>query len=263
MDFDKIAIELNELEYKFSETLELAIETNNFEPFAKILERHNELILSIRKYFIDNPVALIPADASKSTRTMIQEILLTGKSPLEAAFEGTAFAELFDYSPDSDDLEKLAQEHFLSWFSHYDYVDAILDTVALVLRANSLPPDIRTFLHEMRQCYAFKQYLATIVLCRTSLELGLLNLFYKNIRRISIEHETLDKKYIEDWIPTFKIMRESISSLKEFQHFNKPLKNLYHELSRYVHGQHHTAQETAKKLMIQTIQILHDLYEVK
>lgn len=261
MDFDTIANRLIELEYEFLDAFQLGVDTQNFEPLASLVVEHNNLILSIKKHFIDNPVALIPDEVSFNTRSIIQEILLSGKSPIEILFAGTPLSVIFDYKPDDDELEELASKHFLSWFSHYDYVNAILDTAAVVLRANSLPPDIRTFLHEMRQCFAFKKYLATIVLCRTSLELGVLYIYNHNESRITVESNSFNKSNVNEWPPPFSIRRERISTLREFKKFNQPLRKLYHELSRYAHGQHHVNQKTAKQLMAETIQLLHDLYE--
>lgn len=259
MDFNNIAYRLNELEYSILDAYRYFEETKSTEKLAEVIGEHNAIILSIRKYFINNPVALIPAKASASTRAMIQEILLTGKSPIDRVFEETALAEFFDYTPDSDDLEELAKEHFLSWFSHYDYVYAILETAALVLKSDKLPDDLLKFLSEIRQCYAFQQYLASILLCRTSLELGL---YHKCIAEERLpEYNPSIKSYVEDFVPTFSIMREKLSVLGDFKEFDLPLRDLYHELSRYIHGQHHTNKNIARDLITRTFKMLHDLYE--
>ena len=259
MDFDKIAYRLNELEYAILDAYRYFEETKSTEKLAEVIGEHNAIILSIRKYFIDNPVALIPAKASASTRAMIQDILLTGKSPIDRVFEETALAEFFDYTPESDNLEEMTLEHFLSWFSHYDYVYAILETAALVLKSDKLPDDLSKFLSEIRQCYAFQQYLASILLCRTSLELGL---YHKCIAEGRIpEYNPSKKTYVEDFVPPFSIMREKLTILGDFEDFDLPLRDLYHELSRYIHGQHHANKDTARDLLTRTFQLLHDMYE--
>ena len=262
MDFDAAALRLNELTYEFFDACRIGIETKNFEKADELIVEHNKIILSIRKYFLDNPVALIPSDVSNTTRTLIQDVLITGTSPLQKSMVGTPLASIFNYLPDHIEMENLVSKYYSSWFSDYDYIEAILETAALVLRADKLPDELITFLNELRQCFAFQQYLATIVLCRTSLELGLFHLCnIEKINGIYAEMHESNPAYIEDFVPAFHDMRNKLTSLSDYNHFNIPLRDLYHDLSRYIHGQHNAGRPKAESLMTRTFKLLHDLYE--
>src|SRR5690606_33063529 len=105
-----------------------------------------------------------------------QKVLLDDPLPLEETLAGTPFSDLLKDELSLDELNDLADLHFHDWFSHYEYVSGMLEAGALVARVEATPPELDAFLQEVRQCYAFQQYLAVCALCRTAIEITLRHL---------------------------------------------------------------------------------------
>lgn len=127
----------------------------------------------------------------------------------------------------------------------------------------------------MKQCYAFQQYLAVVVLCRTALEIALRDLYEKlgfTEKRTGAnaiakgyfdqQREKKNRKYINEYDPSPVDLRKLICKLPEYEDFEDDLSDLYGSLSRVIHGSVDSVKSRGKaeKFMQETVWLIHDLY---
>ena len=67
------------------------------------------------------------------------------------------------------ELDELGSDWLSTWFSHYEYAEALLDTASLLVDVH-VPQDLARYVGEARSCFAFQQYNAVVSLCRTIME---------------------------------------------------------------------------------------------
>ncbi len=277
MDFAEQIERLRQIEQEFPDALSLAFDKKDFKPLGALVEEHGQIKRSIKQHFLDSPAALLPDDASRDVRATVQRIVLGKKLPLEEVVSDTPLSDLFDDEHTFDELDELAEEHFFPWYSHYEYVSGMLEVGALVARADDTPTEFGSFLQEMRQCYAFEQYLAVCVLCRTVIEIALRHLCQLE-GFFDPEHQNygITKSYYErkarEQNRSFRIpedyqmqpadLRALLDRSNHFKKFRGPISDLYADLSRIVHGNRTVSKSEAREFARDTIQLLHDLYEV-
>jgi hypothetical protein len=265
------------IEREFPEALLLAFDKKQHGPLGKLAEEYCEIKRLIKEYFLDSPAALLPDDDSRSLRTTIQKILLGKKLPLEEALVGTPLERLFGDEHTFDELDELAANHFFSWFSQYEYVNGLLEVGALIARIDATPDELDCFLQEMRRSYAFQQYLAVCVLCRTVIEIALRHLcqlegyFDPEHQNYAITRAYLDRKareqerdfrIPEDYQMQPADLRALLARSNHFVRFREPIADLYVDLSRIVHGNRTVSKIQALGFAQGTLKLLHDLYEV-
>lgn len=241
------------------------------------LESYIKIKREIREYFLEKSVDLLPDDSSDESRSYIQRILNGEKTNLERLFEGTPFEELLHDGYDLSKLDDLASDHFYSWYNGYDYIEGVLEIGAIVLRVEKIPNEMADYLNQMRSCFAFQQYLAVCVLCRTLIEItlrhickleGFFNPEHLNYRiKYTLYQRKADKdgrnfKIPEDYLMQPSDLRYLLNTNNHFKKFREPIAQLYSDLSRVVHGNRTIKKEECKTLAKKTMQLIHDLYEV-
>lgn len=107
---------------------------------------------------------------------------------------------------DFEYYDELANEYYHPWFSHYEYIDGMLEIGSLFVN-HDLPENLEHFLSEVRKCYAFRQYNAVFGLCRILLEVVVRDLAdqedaekYINVKQAVYKHlnpELASKVYAE------------------------------------------------------------------
>lgn len=277
MDFAKQTERLRQIEHEFPEALSQAFDNEEFEPVAALVIEHVQIKRSIKQHFLNLPAAHLPDDASGDVRAMVQTIVLGHKLRLEELLSDTPLKDLFNDEHTFDELDDLAAKHYFSWYSHYEYVSGMLEVGALIARADDTPAEFGSFLQEMRQCYAFQQYLAVCVLCRTVIEIALRHLcqlegfFNPEHQNYGITTSYYERKAREQK-RSFRIpedyqmqpadLRALLDRSSYFKKFRSPIGDLYADLSRVVHGNRTISKSEAKNFARDTLQLLHDLYEV-
>ncbi|MCH8525067.1 MAG: hypothetical protein LAT52_10990 [Balneolales bacterium] len=253
------------------------IETKDSATLDQSLGTYKGTKAQIRDFFLQNPVELLPDDSSDEARQYIQRIVNGGKTDLELTLHGTPLEGLIDSTPDLVTLDELASQHFYSWFSGYDYVEGILEIGAIVLRVDKIPAEMTENLHEIRNCYAFQQYLAVCVLCRALIEITLRHIcqlegfFDPEHRNFSTtrglferkaKSEQRDYKIPEDYMMQPADLRYLLNTDNSFKKFKDPIADLYSQLSRVVHGNKTVSKKESKAFAKKTLKLIHDLYEV-
>ena len=81
---------------------------------------------------------------------------------------------------DSERFDEVADDLFLTWFSHYDYVDRLMETATIIVKNIDLPKKLNSLIYELRQCVVFQRYLAAGIMLRTLTEVVILDIIKKN-----------------------------------------------------------------------------------
>lgn len=169
-------------------------------------------------------------------------------------------------------------KHFHSWYGAGEYIDGMLEIGPLIARAEDLPAELKGFVHELRQCYAFQQYLAVCVLCRTCIEIALRHIcelegfFDPESDKYSITQSYLatkakaegyrNRKVVDDYLAEPRDTRHLLSTIPNFKKKVSKLSELYGDLSRIVHGSLPSKKKSAREFARETIDLLHELYEI-
>jgi len=133
------------------------------------LNEFNELKKDIRLSMIDASVIKID---NAMAQTVLQRVSLGPPFQTDRVIEAMTGERHSDFEMagfSDGELWDLGDEHFYSWFSHYEYVRAMFEIGALIIGI-SIPKEIDRYVSEVRRCYAFQQYHAVYSMCRTILE---------------------------------------------------------------------------------------------
>lgn len=266
----KMAEQLRETEREIFE----AIAESNAEALAEQLERYVSLKKQIKLAMIETATLTIPGSEHREVRALLQKLKLGEPLPLEAAFAGTDAERFFrdDFDMDNDEVWDLGSDIFYSWFSHHEYVEGLYNAGTLIAAAGRLPRRLSSFIHEMRQCFVFQQYLAVYSLCRTILELAVREHFRNNdlhdpnsesrIRvEDRIERDRHRRRYVEDYDPDLNGMIMMLTLLPQYKQIKDQLHGIRAETNFLIHGRKDVCKEEAAAMMKQTLQTIHNLYE--
>ena len=236
-------IKLNRMVVKF------VVEWNIEELFSS-LDRYIQVKKKIKTSLIDNPVVKIHDRAAQDVLKKLthdgfqaDELIrkFESKSQESVSLDGLSEAE----------IEELGSDLFYSWYSHYEYIEALFDIGSLIVGI-SIPNSLTSYVSEARSCYAFQQYNAVYGLCRTILETAV---------RHTCERKGLIKKSggkvidFESYKPSELINKASTGKLRE------KLKNIYSNTSTMLHGRRTINSEDAKAMFRNTLEAVQDLYK--
>ncbi len=148
---------------------------------------------------------------------------------------------------------------FYSWFSHYDYIDAMLELGVLTYKY-SFPKKIRALFLEARNCYAFQQYTATVSLLRTLLE----NVLIDISKRLGVYSDIIEK--INSGINKnkkrfyFNLFLGELFKDKKNTALCKKCKKMYYDTSAVIHTGKKVNPYKAKKYFNEMVILVHNLY---
>jgi|GEM_PF-5355488 len=147
-------------------------------------------------------------------------------------------------------LEKIASEELYSWWGPYDYIWGLVE-IGILVTGVPIPPNLKKYLNEARQCYAFKQYNAVFSLCRTILEAGMRDV---GLRKGSIKAIQDTKEFFWEYPPRTLIRMTTRGRVRERVH------DFYTEMSGVIHGSRTIKPEKAKAALKETIGIIQSIY---
>ena len=178
-------------------------------------------------------------------------------------------------SIDFNSEDELTANHLYDWIGPYDYIEDLRNAGAILVASKELPENFSHVVYTIKKCYAFQQYLAVIVLCRTALEIALRDLYIKlgftekgsptnSIAYNYFVERRKDKnrKYTNEYDPSPEDLRKLICRLPEYEEYEDELSDLYGKLSRVIHGSAESAKgkNKAEEFMKETVWLIHDLY---
>lgn len=240
------ALELNKLNRM---VVKFVVEWNP-EELSKSLQEFVKIKRRIKTALIDNPVVKV------HDRT-VQDVL---KKLSQDDFQAEKLIRILGSQSqepvnldglDEAEIEELGSNLLYSWYSHYEYIEALYDIGSLIVGI-SIPASLNSYTSEARSCYAFQQYNAVYGLCRTILETAV---------RHTCERKGLIKKSdgnvidFESYRPSELINKSAKGELRE------RLKNIYSNTSMMLHGGKTINSEDAKKMFRNTLEAVQDLYK--
>ena len=240
------ALRLIELGRQVEQAVE-DLRKDNFNEFVRALAEYVKLRVSLQHRMLDEDV-----DQSEDSRAreVLHKISPTGEG-LEADRFVKAYREVTGDSDlaafgelDDAEVEELGLDLFYSWYSHYEYVRALAELRPLIPGCD-VSPTVKRLVGEVRQCYAFQQYDATLTMCRALLE--------ASVRDIGERRGVIRPKGEYDW----KFLRNKFSSGL----LNQKLQDLHKRLSEVSHARREASAKEALSVFRETLSTIEELYK--
>ena len=183
------------------------------------------------------------------------------------------FASITPDNEDFDVVDDITRDELYQWFNPYGYIEDLRQVGTLILKTDSLPEHFDRITSTIKESFAFQQYLAVAVMCRTALEITLRDLYKKLgfTKKRTPEHniakEHFDKirratgrTYPNQFNPEPRDLRQLICKLEEYQKYEEDLDKLYGDLSRVVHGTNIIRRDKAEEYIQETYWLIHEMY---
>ena len=248
MTLQNDALQLAELDQQICRAI-IAANTNRL---GRLLNQYMKLRKSLKIQMLDEPV--VSVEDSKAGE-VLRNITSSDGLPSDIVVEhfrtlingdGDSLAEEFD----EVDFEELGSNLFYSWYSHYEYVGALVKMRPLILKCNP-SESVKRLVNQVKGCYAFQQYDAAYGLCRTLLE--------SSVYDICKRCELISKqgKY---YIPIEKYKWDKLHKKVSTGPLRKKLRNLYRRLSTVLHAGRAATSEEALEVFKETLLVIEELY---
>jgi hypothetical protein len=224
-----------------------AIALGDFNLLADAIMKYSTMMKKIKIQLIEFPS---PAVFDPKAKEILRKIAVGESFPadryvksIEQNFEIEGLTE-----PDEDEIEDLLQPLFYSWFGPHEYVRDSFE-IGSVIVSSSIPDNLKVYLLEAKQCFAFQQYIATCSLCRTILETA--------VRDICIK-----RKFIRSNTSPFETYKWSeLRDMVSKGALNQQIKSIYKKLSDLMHGHKTSSRQEALTYFRSTLKAIHLLYD--
>lgn len=146
-----------------------------------------------------------------------------------------------------EEYKKYGDKYFHDWFSGEEYAGALIKSHLLILKTGRIPKKLGYFVDEIRNCYAFQRYTAAFTLCRTLLEIAVVNIFESNKLHCydlfsadpTIEYFESNKssvKAIDKFVPNLFYRIKILAKLTKFEKLETQLHNVRILGNSIIHG---------------------------
>lgn len=247
MAFQDDLLELAALDRRVIQT----VMESDWDGLKAALTEYEALRRRIRTQLLEQPVVSVgDADAA----ALLQKITTKGDDlptdklikHLQALSDSGENIEEFGY----DELEELGSDLFYSWFSHHEYILGLAELRPLVV-SNSVGEVVSTLVRQIKDCYAFQQYDAACVLCRTLIEASIRDICIRRRLFPDVgENVTLFEKF------SWGHLRDKVSSGP----IREKLTSLYSDLSAVLHGRKYVSKDEVRRAFQDTLQVIEHLY---
>ena len=217
----------------------------------KSLKEYVDTKVKIKTALIDYPVAKIHDHLAKDVLRKIGQGEPFQADNLIRVFESQSQEPVSLKAIDDAEIEKLGSDLFYSWYSHYEYIEALYDIGSLIVSI-TIPKTLRTYVSEARSCYAFQQYNAVYGLCRTILETAIRHTCERKGFIKKVDSNIVD---IESYKPAELINKAAKGDLR------RRLKDIYSKTSTILHGRKTINSVEAKTMFRNTLKAVQDLYK--
>ena len=152
---------------------------------------------------------------------------------------------------DFGQIEDLGSELFYSWISHHEYVNNIFKINTLIFRTN-IAQSLRSYIVELRTCFALEQHNAVISMCRTLLEAAT-----KDI----CEKKGFFERYGDNVIEINpKVFNQLIRAISSGNLKRRAIKIYYRDACPVVHGDRSINADEAFRVIRETTDVVQELY---
>lgn len=224
-----------------------AIALGDFNMLAEAIIKYSAMMKKIKLQLIEFPS---PSVFDPKAKEILRKIAVGESFPadsyvksIEQNFDLEGLTEL-----DEAEIEDLIQPLFYSWFGPYEFVRDSFEIGSAIV-SSSIPDNLRVYILEAKQCYAFQQYIATCSLCRTILETAVRDICIKRKYIRSNENPFETHKWCE--------LRDMVSKGA----LNQQIKTIYKKLSDLMHGHKTANRKDALTYFRSTLKAIHLLYD--
>ena len=244
------------------------------------IDAYKDLKKDILLSLFENPIHIMDSKYFYDVRKNLQKLTLNGDPFLpeienvdEKKAEGIAMIKkLLDVELTSEEYKKYGEEHFYSYFSGEEYAENLIKSQLLILRAGKVPKELGHFANEIRSCYAFQNYTAAFTLCRTLLEISVVNIYDLNKLNLydtkfaepTIEYFNSKNRgsTIENYVPDLFDRIKILAKLPKFEKLESQLHDVRILGNSIVHGNRIATWKSSTKMIQKTFNLVHNLYEV-
>ena len=252
----QLTVKLTEKGIRIKNLIKLIIEAlcnaNIDDNFIKLLSEYIVLKKEAKKLLAVSPTIQI---SNRDAQEIIRKIS-HGESLEIDKYIDSIWAELnqeFDWEEfDWNEIEALAEKHFLTWLNHLTFTQEFISISSLILGVN-IPDILKQFVKEVKYCYAFEQYLAVYALCRTILETSIRDMC---IRKGIIKR---NKDNIIDY-SKYRIYEDMIYKVSSGK-LKEKIIDIYKDTSFLIHGHKIIDSTKAREMFKMTIKTVESLYK--
>ena len=237
--------------------------------------KKKEILLSL----FENPIHIMDSKYFSDVRKNLQRLTLNGDPFLPEVIgddEKKADAirlikKLLEVELTPEEYKKYGEKYFYEWFSGEEYAEALIKSQLLILRTGKIPKELRHFADEIRSCYAFQKYTAAFTLCRTLLEISVVNIFESNKLHLydtpfaepTIEYyeSKNSDKAIDKFDPNLFDRIKILAKLPKFENLESQLHDVRILGNSIIHGNRVATYRTATDMIQKTFNVIHNLYE--
>jgi hypothetical protein len=226
-----------------------AVVESDFENLPALISEFREKKIRVQSGLSQFPVVEGVDDSARELLARVQR-----KFPTDSVIEeleGRAGQEGSFYELSDEEAWELGSNLLYSWISHYEYVRNIFKVNTLILRA-AIPPSLRQYIFEARNCFALEQHNAVISMCRTILEAAAKDLCEKKGF-----FKTHGEKVTKISPEVFNQLIRAISSGK----LKKRARKIYYQdACPVVHGDRLVNADEALRVLRETTEVVQELY---
>lgn len=222
---------------------------SDFEKIPSLLSEFRDTKISVLKKFSELSIVENTDDESRQILERVQREFPTDNIIRHVENNSDIDSKLFDLS--WEEADEIGSDLLYSWISHYEFVRDLFKVNTLIFQA-TIPASLRQYINEVRNCFAFQQYNATISLCRTILEAAA-----KDICEKKDLFNPLGDHVVEINPEKFNQLIKAISrgDLKK-----RAVKLYYREACPVVHGDRAVTSDQALNVLKHTTEVVQKLY---
>ena len=236
------ALRLAELGQKMDQSLR----ERKTKEFSRALTEYVGLRESLQRKTLDEDwLSIEDARAREVLRKISSGEGLEGDDFVRALGEVKGDADLAVFGELDDATIEAWDDLLYSWYGPYEYVRGLAELRPLISEWDA-SPIVKRLVGKARQCYAFRQYDATIVMCRVLLEASAHDIG----GRLGLPR----RKVGSDW----KRLCDEILSGSELL---EPSKKIYDRFSKVAHAEREATSQEALNAFHETLSALEELYE--
>ena len=219
-----------------------------------LLDEFKNLKKSIKIFLIDTAV---PKVDNKKAQMIFKQIVsehVFEADKMIVNIENITGTDLNVDQLTPDETEQLESDLFYSWFSGYEYVNALYEIGSLILTI-SVPKILEDFVREARSCFAFQQYNALYSLCRTIIEVAIRDICTrKGFIKAKDDNVIIFEQYQKDNIS--QLINKITRGRLRFK-----IKDIYYgKTSFLIHGHKTATRIEAKSIFRETMTSIQELY---
>lgn len=226
-----------------------AIVESDFDKISPLLSEFRETKISVLKKFSELSIVENVDDSTRQILDRVQREFPTDSIIRNLENKTGADSSFFELS--WEEADKIGSDLLYSWISHYEFVRDLFKVNTLIFQS-TIPTGLRQYINEVRNCFAFQQYNATISLCRTILEAAA-----KDICEKKDFFKPYGDNVIEINPEKFSQLIKAISSgeLKK-----RAVKLYYRDACPVVHGDRAVTSDAALRILQNTTEVVQKLY---